>query len=186
MCDPTGVHITRIYVNRSRQSPSPIRSSNTVPVCTSTPIINVGPFNPSAKQQMGLLAKEILKSQRSLDTFIQKPESPKQQTTSHAKEVVKSQPSSDTFIQKAESPKLEEYVFTSKETGQKIDFTTGEGIGKIINPNTETISKKKKNRQSLAVVPPPQSNRMYIYIYILNKIFSFIKAHQNPVMMEII
>jgi hypothetical protein len=38
-----------------------------------------------------------------------------------------------------------------------VDFTTGEGIVKIINPNTGTITKKKKQRQSLAVVPPTLS-----------------------------
>jgi len=133
MCDPAGVHITRIYVNCSRQSPSPIHSSNTVPVCTSTPITNVGSSNPSSKQQMALIAKEVLASQR---------------------------PTSDTFVLKKDSPKREEYVFHSKETGQPIDFTTGEGIGKIINPNTGTITKNKKKRQSLAVVPPPLSTRM--------------------------
>ncbi len=130
MCDLTGVHITRIYVNCSRQSPSPIRSSNTVPVCTSTPIINVNSSNPSPKQQMALLAKEVLASQRS---------------------------SSDTFIQKQQSP--QQYVFRSKETGQQIDLTTGDGISKI-NPNTGTITTKKKKRQSLAVVPPPLSTRI--------------------------
>jgi len=131
MCDPAGVHITRIYVNCSRQTPSPIRSTNTVPVCTSTPIINVGPSKPSPKQQMALLAKEILASQRSTETF----------------------------IQKTESPQPEQYVFISKETGQQIGLTTGEGIGKIINRDTETITKKKKKRQLLAVVPPPLSTR---------------------------
>jgi hypothetical protein len=135
MGDPTGVHITRIYVNCRRQSPSPIRSSNTVPVCTSTPIINVGSSNPTSKQQMALLAKEVLASQRSSS-------------------------SSETFIQKSESPQPEQIVFISKQTGQKIDFTTGEGISKINNVNTGTITKKKKKRQSLAVVPPPLSNRM--------------------------
>lgn len=170
MCDPAGVHITRIYVNRSRHSPSPIRSSNTVPVCTSTPIINVGPSNPTTKQQMALLAKEILKKNRSSDTFIQKPESPKQQqqVVLPVKEIPIIQPSSETFIQKSESPKFEEYVFISKETGQQIDFTTGEGISKMNNVvNTGTMTKKKKKRQSLAVVPPPpppQSTRMYIFL----------------------
>lgn len=135
MCDPTGVHITRIYVNCSRQSPSPIRSTNTFPVCTSTPIINVGSSNPSSKQQMALLAKEILASQQQ-------------------------RPCSDTFIQKSESPQTKQYAFVSKETGQSIDFKTGDGIGKILNPNTGTITKKKKQRQSLAVVPPPLSTRM--------------------------
>jgi hypothetical protein len=144
MCDPAGVHITRIYVNCSRESPSPIRSSNTVPVCTSTPIVNVGSSNPSPKQQMALLAKEVLASQR---------------------------PCSETFIRKSESPKPEQYVFLSKETGQQIDFTTGEGIGKIINPNTGTITKKKKQRQSLAVVPPTLSTRMNFHSSISLLIF---------------
>jgi len=133
MCDPAGVHITRIYVNCSRQSPSPIRSSNTVPVCTSTPIINVNSSNSSSKQQMTLIAKEFLASQR---------------------------PSSDKFIQKSDSPQHEQYVFLSKETGQQIDLKTGEGIGKIIKSNPGPITKKKKNRQSLAVVPPQLSTRM--------------------------
>jgi len=134
MCDPAGVHITRIYVNCSRQSPSPIHSSNTVPVCTSTPITNVGSSNSSSKKQMALIAKEVLASQQ--------------------------RSNSDTFVLKKDSPKYEEYVFHSKETGQQIDFTTGEGNGKIINPNTGTITKNKKKRQSLAVVPPPLSARM--------------------------
>ncbi|CAF1156881.1 unnamed protein product [Adineta steineri] len=188
MCDPTGVHITRIYVNCSRQSPSPIRRTNTVPVCTSTPIINVGSSDP--KQQMALLAKEILKSQRSTDTFIQKSDSPKQQMPMFNKEILKPQYSSETFILKSDSPekhmalfnkevpmsqnssdisspksasprKYEEFAFFSKETGQKIDFNTGDGIAKVAVINTETITKKtKKTRQTLAVVPPPQkSNR---------------------------
>jgi hypothetical protein len=160
MCDPTGVHITRIYVNCSRQSPSPIRSSNSVPVCTSTPIINVGSSNPSTKQQMALLAKEALASQR---------------------------PSSETFIRTSESPKTEQFVFLSKETGQQIDFSTGEGIGKIINPNTGTITKKKKQRQTLAVVPPTLSTRMNCNSSIsLLILFVVFQAHRNPVMMEII
>jgi hypothetical protein len=79
---------------------------------------------------MALLAKEVLASQRS---------------------------SSDTFIQKQQSP--QQYVFRSKETGQQIDLTTGDGISKI-NPNTGTITTKKKKRQSLAVVPPPLSTRI--------------------------
>ncbi|UJR26141.1 hypothetical protein I4U23_007485 [Adineta vaga] len=161
MCDPTGAHITRIYVNCSRQSPSPIRPSNSVPVCTSTPIINVGLCHPSPKQQMALVAKEILKTQRSTDTFIQKSESPIQQKPIYTKkDLTPPKPSSETFIQKPESPpKNEEYAFISKETGQKIDFNTGEGIGKLANQNTGTITKKKKSRQSLAVVPPAQSTR---------------------------
>ena len=145
MCDPTGVHITRIYVNCSRQSPSPIRSSNTVPVCTSTPIINVNPSNPSSKEQMAKLAKEVLSSQ---------------------------QLSSETFIQKPLSPEQEKLVFISKETGQCIDFKTCDGIGKIIKPETGTITKKKKQRQTLAVVPPALSARMNIL---------FIKKKQNPI-----
>lgn len=145
MCDPTGVHITRIYVNCPRQSPSPIRSTNTVPVCTSTPIINVASPNPSTKQQMALLAKEILASQQ--------------------------RPSSDTFIRKSESPKNEQYAFISKETGQQIDFTTGDGISKIPNLNTGTITKKKKQRQSLAVVPPPLSTRKNSFKFHISFIF---------------
>ncbi|CAF0778702.1 unnamed protein product [Adineta ricciae] len=159
MCDPTGAHITRIYVNCSRQSPSPIRPSNTVPVCTSTPINNVAQPNPSPKQQMALVAKEILKAQRSTNIFVQKPDSPQKSVPVYtAKEVSPPQPSSETFIQKPESPKPEKYAFVSKGTGQKIDFTTGDGISKIAPVNTGTIS-KKKSRQSLAIVPPAQSNR---------------------------
>ncbi|CAF0722319.1 unnamed protein product [Rotaria sp. Silwood1] len=60
MCDSTGIHITRIYVNCTRKTPSPIRSSNTVPVCTSTPIINIDSSNAILKQQIGLLAKEVI------------------------------------------------------------------------------------------------------------------------------
>ena len=136
MCDPTGVHITRIYVNCARQSPSPIRSSNTVPVCTSTPIVNVGPSNPSPKKRMALLAKEVLASHRSQETFIRQSESP--------------------------PPEQQQYVFTSKETGQHIDLANGDGIGKTTNPNPGTITKKKKKkkRQTLAVVPPV-STRTY-------------------------
>jgi hypothetical protein len=160
MCDPTGVHITRIYVNCSRQSPSPIRSSNTVPVCTSTPIVNVGSLNPSPKKQMALLAKEALASK------------------SHA-------PCSETFILKSETPKPGEYVFLSKQTGQKIDFNTGEGIGKLVNPTTGTITKKKKQRQSLAVVPPTASTRMNL-LSLMPLRFSFVQVHRNPAMMEII
>ncbi|CAF0813258.1 unnamed protein product [Adineta ricciae] len=159
MCDPTGAHITRIYVNCSRQSPSPIRPSNTVPVCTSTPINNIAQSNPSPKQQMALVAKEILKAQRSTNIFVQKPDSPQKPMPVYtAKEVSPPQPSSETFIQKPESPKCEKYAFVSKGTGQKIDFTTGDGISKIAPVSTGTIS-KKKSRQSLAIVPPAQSNR---------------------------
>jgi hypothetical protein len=134
MCDPTGVHITRIYVNCPRETPSPIRSqSNTVPVCTSTPIINIGSSNSSPKKQMALLAKEILASQRS----------------------------SETFIQKCDSPRSEQYVIRSKETGQPIDLTSRESVGKMLDTNTGTVTKKKKKRQSLAVVPPLLSTRMF-------------------------
>jgi hypothetical protein len=166
MCDPAGVHITRIYVSCSRGSPSPIRPSNSAPVCTSTPINNVALCQPSHKQQMALVAKEILKAQRSTETFIQKPESPIQQIPQFTSEVPQPPPpppapSSETFVQKLETPKHDEYVFLSKETGQKIDLTSGDGIGKIANLNTGTVTKKKKSRQSLAVVPPPSSTRTY-------------------------
>lgn len=146
MCDPTGEHITRIHINCSRQTPSPIRSKKTVPVCTSTPIINVPVCDPSSKQQMNLIAKEVLANQRA---------------------------TSETFIRKTESPPApprpqidsESLVFISKETGQQIDLNTGEGIGKIIQPNSGTITKKKKQqRQSLAVVPPTGSTRKIFFI----------------------
>ena len=133
MSDPAGAHITRIYVNCPRQSPSPIRSTNTAPVCTSTPIINVNASHPSPKQQMARLAREILASQRS----------------------------SETYIQKCESPPQEKYLFVSKDTGQQIDPVTGEGIGTILSTATETMKTKKKKRQSLAVVPPPNTNRTF-------------------------
>jgi hypothetical protein len=166
MCDPAGVHITRIFVNYSRQTPSPIRSTGTVPVCTSTPIINVGlpkPLpKPSPKQQMALLAKEILAQQRCSETFTQKPESPQQP---------------------------EQFVFISKESGQHIDFKTGDGLGKLNNINTGTVvTKKKKQRETLAIVPPATSARLYFksnLIFYLS-FFSLLKVHQNQVMMEII
>ncbi|CAF2716369.1 unnamed protein product [Rotaria sp. Silwood2] len=121
MCDSTGVHITRIYINCTRKTPSPIRSSNTVPVCTSTPIINIDSSNPTLQQQMGLLAKEVLGlKQRSSET---------------------------------ESSQDEQYIFISKQTGQQIDLSTGEGISKIAKSNTGTINKKKNRRQSSAVLP---------------------------------
>lgn len=165
MCDPTGVHITRIHVNCSRQTPSPIRSKKNVPVCTSTPIINVPSSDPSSKQQMNLIAKEVLANHRS---------------------------TSETFIRKTASPpphiEPEPLVFISKETGQQIDFNTGEGIGKIIQPNPGTITKKKKQqRQSLAVVPPTGSTRKKFFInHIRFSSTSPIQVHRNRVMMEII
>lgn len=109
---------------------------------------------------MALVAKEILRTQRSAETFIQKHESPTQQTPQFVTEVPPppASSSSETFVQKCESPKQEQYAFVSKETGQQIDFNTGDGIGKIANLNTGTITKKKKSRQSLAVVPPPSSS----------------------------
>ncbi|CAF0753496.1 unnamed protein product [Rotaria sordida] len=126
MCDSTGVHITRIYVNCTRKTPSPIRSSNTIPVCTSTPISNIDSTNSILQQQVGLLAKEVLALQ---------------------------QGSSEILIQNTESLQNEQYIFISKGTGQQIDFLTGEGITKITNSNTGTINKKKKRRQSNAVLP---------------------------------
>lgn len=132
MCDSTGIHITRIYINCSRQTPSPIRSSTTAPVCTSTPIIHLDSSDPTPQQQMALIAKEVLASKRSSEVFISNPE----------------------------SPSYEQYVFVSKQTGQRIDFTTGDGIGKLMNSNTGTISKKKKTRQSTASIAT-LSSRMY-------------------------
>ncbi|CAF3371405.1 unnamed protein product [Rotaria socialis] len=130
MCDPAGVHITRIYINNSRKTPSPIRSSNTVPVCTSTPIIDLESSNLTSQQQIALTAKEILAAKHSPEEFNQQTESPPQQ---------------------------QQYVFISKETGHQIDFSTGEGIGKIANPGTGTISKKKKIRQTIATIPSSSS-----------------------------
>ena len=156
MSDPSGAHITRIYVNCPRQSPSPIRSTNTAPVCTSTPIINVGASHPSPKQQMARLAREILASQRS----------------------------SETYIQKCESPPQEKYLFVSKDTGQQIDPVTGEGIGTILPSTTETAKKTKKKRQSLAVVPPPNSNRTLVVVVVVGGIHLFLsfpfKARRSP------
>ena len=126
MDDPVGVHITRIYVNSSQPTPSPVPSSTTIPVCTSTPITNIGSVNPSARQPIALPAKDVSASQDS----------------------------SEKTIQKTESKQDEQYVFISKETGQQINFKTGEGIAKAVNSNTGTITKKKIKRQSLAVVPP--------------------------------
>ncbi|CAF1564407.1 unnamed protein product [Rotaria magnacalcarata] len=131
MCDPAGVHITRIYINNSRKTPSPIRSSNTNPVCTSTPIIDLESSNLTSQQQMALIAKEILATRHLPKDFNQRTESPPQQQ--------------------------QQYVFISKETGHQIDFSTGEGIGKIANPSTGTISKKKKIRQTIATVPSSSS-----------------------------
>jgi hypothetical protein len=150
MCDPAGVHITRIFVNYSRETPSPIRSTSTVPVHTSTPIINVGQSRPTPKQQMALLAREILANQRSSETFTHKQESPPSPPPAPAPVPVH-----------VPAPALEEFVFISKESGQEIDIKTGDGIGRLSNPNPEAIPKKKKQRQSLAVVPPPASTRMY-------------------------
>ena len=155
MCDPTGVHITRIHINCSRQTPSPIRSTKTLPVCTSTPIINVPSSDPSPKEKMNLIAKEVLAAHR---------------------------PSSETFIRKTESPpppssiQPESFVFVSKETGQSIDLKTGDGIGKIINPSAGTITKKKKQqRQSLAVVPPPTGSTRKTY-----PLISFSSTFSSP------
>ena len=126
MGDPVGAHITRIYVNCPRSSPSPIRSSNTAPVCTSTPIAPGLSNNPSPQQKMAQIAKEAAASQRG----------------------------SETFIRKAQTPPLDNFLFVSKESGQAIDFNTGDGLGKLNPPNVPTLPKKKKKRHTLAVVPP--------------------------------
>ena len=126
MGDPSGAHITRIYVNCPRLSPSPIRSSKSAPVCTSTPITPGAPSNTSPKEKMAQLAKEILASQRSSETFVQKPA----------------------------SPEPEQYMFVSKQTRQTIDFTNGDGLGKKNPTDKENLPKKKKKRQTIAVVPP--------------------------------
>lgn len=71
-----------------------------------------------------------------------------------AKAVLASQRSSETFVHKPRSPEREQYMFVSKQSRQTIDFTTGDGLGKMHPTNSETLPKKKKKRQTLAVVPP--------------------------------
>jgi len=165
MCDPAGVHITRIYVNSSRQSPSPIRSSKSVPICTSTPITTTNTKGPLPKQQAALLAKEILASHRLCsETFIQKPRTyvkqsePEPEPEPEPVSVSEPEPEPEPESEPAPTSKPEQFVFISKESGHAIDLMTGEGIGKI-KPEMGTLTKKKKQRQTLAVVPPAGSAR---------------------------
>jgi hypothetical protein len=96
--------------------------------------MNGSSSNPSPQEAMALIAKEVLASQRASETYIQKPL----------------------------SPPPEQLLFVSKQTRQTIDFTTGDGLSKILPMNAEVIPKKKKKRQTLAVVPPAiESMRMY-------------------------
>lgn len=133
MCDQAGVHITRIYINNSRKPPSPIHPSDDVPVRTSTPISIADTSNLTPQQQMALIAKEVLASQRS---------------------------SSEVFNQQNQSPPYDQYIFISKETGQQIDLSTGGGINKVPSSSSGTIHKKKKVRRTIATIPS-SSSRMY-------------------------
>lgn len=133
MTDPVGAHITRIFVNCPRSSPSPIRSTKSAPVCTSTPITNGNQLNQSPQEKMALIAKQMINAQRSNDVFNRKLTN-------------------------------ENFQFVSKQTRQTIDFNLAEPAPKPSAVPNEKTPKKKKKRQTLAVVPPTIENGREFFV----------------------